>query len=289
MGIIDGMSPEEAAVVFGLASAISWGAGDFSGGLASKRTNVYVVIVVSQIFGLMMLAAMAFLRGEPLPGAGALLLGAVAGLAGAMGLVALYRGLATSHMGVVAPLTAVVAAGLPVVVGVLLEGAPGALQLLGFACALGGVWFISRDGRGTPATLRALYLPLFAGLGFGLFFILIDRVSEEAIFWPLVAARLSSITFLSLRIALGRAGDGHQRLSRQHLPLILLTGLLETGGNVFFALASAAGRLDIASILASLYPAATVFLAWAVLKEQLAPRQWAGVVAVLASVLLITV
>lgn len=283
------MSPEEAAVLFGLASAISWGAGDFSGGLASKRTNVYVVIVVSQIFGVTMLVAMALLQGEPLPGAGALLVGAVAGLAGAVGLVALYRGLANSHMGVVAPLTAVVAAGLPVMIGILLEGAPGALRLLGFVFALGGVWFISRDGQGNPVTLRMLYLPLFAGLGFGLFFILIDRVSEEAIFWPLVAARLSSITFLSLRIFLGSAAGGYVRPSRQRLPLILLTGLLETGGNVFFALASAAGRLDIASILASLYPAATVFLAWAVLKEQLAPRQWAGVAAVLASIILITV
>lgn len=120
MSIIDGMSPEEAAVLFGLASAISWGAGDFSGGLASKRTNVYVVIVVSQIFGVTMLVAMALLGGEPLPGTAALLVGAVAGLAGAVGLVALYRGLANSHMGVVAPLTAVVAAGLPVVAGILL-------------------------------------------------------------------------------------------------------------------------------------------------------------------------
>ena len=133
------MSPEAAAVVFGLASAISWGAGDFSGGVASKRTNVYLVIVISQIFGVMMLAALALLRGEPLPDADALLLGAAAGLAGAVGLVALYRGLATSHMGVVAPLTAVVAAGLPVVVGALIEGTPGVIQLLGFGCALAGV------------------------------------------------------------------------------------------------------------------------------------------------------
>lgn len=281
------MKPE-AAIVFGLASAVSWGAGDFSGGVASRRTNVYVVIVVSQIFGVMILAAMALLQREPLPPANALLFGAAAGLAGAVGLVALYRGLATGRMGVVAPLTAVVAAGVPVVVSALLEGAPGTLQLLGFACALSGVWLISRDGRGKQLTLRALSLPLFAGLGFSLFFILIDRVSERAIFWPLVAARLASISFLSLRIALASAAGGLKRPARQHLPLIALTGLLETGGNVFFALASAAGRLDVTSILASLYPAATVFLAWAVLKERLARRQWAGVGAVLAAIVLIT-
>lgn len=281
------MKPE-AAIVFGLASAVSWGAGDFSGGVASRRSNVYVVIVVSQIFGVMILAAMALLQREPLPPANALLFGAAAGLAGAVGLVALYRGLATGRMGVVAPLTAVVAAGVPVVVSALLEGAPGTLQLLGFACALSGVWLISRDGRGKQLTLRALSLPLFAGLGFSLFFILIDRVSERAIFWPLVAARLASISFLSLRIALASAAGGLKRPARQHLPLIALTGLLETGGNVFFALASAAGRLDVTSILASLYPAATVFLAWAVLKERLARRQWAGVGAVLAAIVLIT-
>ena len=278
------MNPEGAAIVFGLASAVSWGAGDFSGGLASKRQDVTVVIVISQVFGVIMLAALALLWREALPPFQYLFYGALAGIAGALGLAALYRGLATAHMGLVAPLTAVIAAGLPVLVGALSVGLPGKQQLIGFALAFAGIWAISRQGYGVRLAPRALTLPLLAGAGFGLFFILIDRVSESAVFWPLVAARLSSMAFLSLAF-LRRRAKIRQPLN---LPLLALTGVLEAGGNIFFALASASGRLDIAAVLASLYPAATVFLAWLVLRERLSPRQWMGIVATLAAIILIT-
>lgn len=278
------MNPEVAAIVFGLASAASWGAGDFGGGLASKRQDVTVVIVVSQVFGVIMLAALALLWGEGVPPLHYLFYGALAGIAGALGLAALYRGLATEHMGIIAPLTAVVAAGLPVLVGALSVGLPGNQQLVGFVFAFAGIWIVSQQGQGIRLAPQALTLPLLAGAGFGLFFILIDQVSESAVFWPLVAARLSSMALLSL-VLLRRRARIRQPLN---LPLLALTGVLEAGGNIFFALASASGRLDIAAVLASLYPAATVFLAWLVLRERLLPRQWMGIVAMLAAIILIT-
>lgn len=280
------MNPEAAAIFFGLASAASWGAGDFSGGLASKRQSTAVVIVVSQLFGVIILVGLALLWQESVPAARGLLYGALAGIAGAFGLVALYRGLATGQMGVVAPLTAVIAAGLPVLFGILSAGLPAAQQLLGFAFAFAGIWTISRNGPAGAVALRDLLLPLFAGAGFGLFFIFIDQVSEEAVYWPLVAARLASMTMLSLFL-LGRRRATKRR--PLNLPLLALTGALEAGGNVFFALASASGRLDIAAVLGSLYPASTVFLAWLILKERLSGRQWAGIAAVLAAIVLITV
>lgn len=285
------MNPEAAAIVFGLASAASWGAGDFSGGLATKRNDVYVVIVVSQLFGVALLTALALLWRESVPGAPQLLTGALAGVAGAVGLVALYRGLATGHMGVVAPLTAVVAGGLPVVISLLNSGLPGVQQLAGFAFAFAGIWTISRNGPGAAIAWRTLLLALLAGVGFGLFFVFIDQVSDQAVFWPLVAARLASISILSLIIAsrrVGRRAKGATTPAALNLPLLALTGLLEAGGNVFFALATASGRLDIAAVLSSLYPAMTVFLAWLVLKEQLSGRQWLGIAATLAAILLIT-
>lgn len=278
------MNPEVAAIVFGLASAASWGAGDFSGGLASKRQDVTVVIVVSQVFGVIMLAALALLWQEAVPSLQHLFYGALAGIAGALGLSALYRGLATEHMGIIAPLTAVIAAGLPVLVSLFNVGLPGNQQLIGFAFAFAGIWLISQQGNGLRLAPRALTLPLLAGAGFGLFFILIDQVSESAVFWPLVAARLSSMALLSL-VLLRRRARVRQPLN---LPLLALTGVLEAGGNIFFALASASGRLDIAAVLASLYPAITVFLAWLVLEERLSPRQWMGIVATMASIILIT-
>ncbi len=281
------MNPETAAIIFGLASAASWGAGDFSGGLATKRNDVFVVIVISQLFGVVLLAALALLWQEAMPPASHLLTGALAGLAGALGLVALYRGLAANNMGLVAPLTAVVAAGLPVAVSLLSSGLPQPQKLLGFAFAFAGIWTISRSGNGGAIALRTLALPLLAGAGFGLFFILIDRVSADAVFWPLVAARLASIIVLSL-IIWQRRGRQEAAGAALNLPLLALTGILEAGGNVFFAVASASGRLDIAAVLASLYPATTVFLAWLVLKERLSGRQWLGIGATLAAIVLIT-
>lgn len=287
------MSTELLAIVFGLAAALGWGAGDFSGGLASRRGDVYVVILISQLFSFVLLILLALFWGESIPAGGDLLTGGVAGIIGAIGLVTLYRALATTAMGLVAPVTAVVAAALPVVVAAFTEGLPAPHHFLGFAAALAGVWFISQGSNqtaGRSVRLRDLLLPLFSGATFGLFFILIDQVSDRAVYWPLVAARIASITLISATILANprrmRPTDGAPPLSRQ-LPLIVLTGVLETAGNVFFALATSAGRLDIASVLASLYPAGTVLLAWLVLKERLAPQQWAGVGASLLAIVLI--
>ena len=288
------MSTELLAVVFGLSAALAWGAGDFSGGLASRRGDVYVVILISQLFSFGLLVLLALFSGEAVPAGGDLLVGAMAGIVGAIGLVMFYRALATAPMGLVAPVTAAVSAALPVVVAAFTEGLPAPHHFFGFAIALAGVWFISRGSErvtGRAVRPRDLLLPLFSGATFSLFFILIDQVSDRAVYWPLVAARIASMTLIAATILANprrkRPPAGAPPLSRQ-LPLLVLVGVLETGGNVFFALATSAGRLDIASVLASLYPAGTVLLAWLVLKEQLAPRQWAGVGASLLAIVLIT-
>ncbi len=272
------------SVVFGLASAAAWGAGDFSGGLASKRTSVYGVVIASQVVGIILLFALALIFAGPLPTPTELLWGGAAGMAGAIGLIALYRALATGQMGVAAPVSAVLAAGVPVVFGALIEGLPGGWQMAGFGLALIAVWFISR-ADGVTLRLRALGLPLVAGLGFGAFFVLIDQASATSILWPVVAARAASISTL-----IGVAGLARQPAwpERRHLPLVALSGMLDAGGNAFFMLAAQAGRLDVASVLSSLYPASTVGLAWLILKERLTRAQLVGIVAALAAIILIT-
>jgi drug/metabolite transporter (DMT)-like permease len=201
-----------------------------------------------------------------------------------LGLVALYTSLAGGRMGIVAPMTAVVTAFFPVIVGIINEGFPSTWQLLGFGIALIAVWFLSRDGSGAAIQARELSLPIAAGLGFGLFFIFIDRVSDSAILWPLVAARIASISMLVVFVTTRRQGKVP---ARNQLFIIFLAGILDTGGNAFFALATRLGRLDISAVLSSLYPAATVLLAWFILKERLVLQQWVGVVAALAALVLI--
>jgi drug/metabolite transporter (DMT)-like permease len=269
--------------VLGLASAASWGSGDFSGGLATRRSNVYGVVVVSQAVGLVLLVALALLLREPMPPPGILAWAAAAGVAGTGGLVALYSGLAAGPMGVVAPVAAVITAALPVVFGALFEGLPSAASLAGFGLAFVAVWLVSDSGRGRALRVRDLALPLAAGVGFGFFLILIGHTSDVALFWPLVVARVVSLTALGI-LALGRRAP---MPAAALMPLVALTGVFDTGGNAFYALAAGVGRLDAAAVLGSLYPAATVLLARAILKERISIRQWLGLGVALVAVLLI--
>lgn len=278
------ISSEILAITYGLSSAVIWGAGDFSGGFATKRNNVYSVIIGSQLVGGTLLIGLALFLTEKIPSLDNLLWGGIAGISGAVGLVALYNGLAYGRMGIVAPVSAVVTAALPVIVGLFREGLPAFSQLLGFGIAIISVWFLSRSGDNAKIQMRELYLPVMAGLGFGLFFILIDRVSENAILWPLAAARIASISLMSIFITVRQQGE---MPTRNHLPIIALVGIFDTGGNTFFALATRVGRLDISAVLGSLYPAATILLAWLILKERLMPQQWVGVIAALGALILI--
>jgi drug/metabolite transporter (DMT)-like permease len=276
--------PEFSTIAFGFASAASWGAGDFCGGLATKRSNVYSVVILSQFIGAILLVILAILFAEKIPSIEDLILGGMAGLSGAVGLVALYRGLAGSQMGTVAPVAAVVSTGVPVTFGVFLEGLPASQQLGGFALAFIGVWFISRNGGGFQFQTNDLWLPVLAGLAFGVFFILIDRVSETTIFWPLVAARITSLTMLLL-VASRKNVKVLPKFNE--LPIITFSGVFDSGGNAFFALAAQSGRLDIAAVLSSFYAAFTVIFAWIILKEKLERLQWIGVAAALGAVVLI--
>ena len=274
---------EFAAVVFGLASALSWGAGDFSGGLATKRAPVFGVLTIGHGVGLLLLILLALIWGEPIPSVTDLGWGLVAGLAGAVGLASLYSALAVGQMGMVAPLSAVLTAALPALFGAFTEGMPGALKLVGFGLALVGIWLVA--GTGAPGGTRdGLGLAVLAGCAFGIFFILMHRAGASAVFWPLVAARVGSLS-LVLPIALGRRQL--VRPDRRLLVAVVLSGALDVAGNAFFVLAGQAGRLDVAAILASLYPASTVLLASLLLGERVMRVQLIGIVAALAAIALI--
>jgi len=277
------MDPNLGAVGYGLASALSWGAGDFSGGFASRRSPVLGVLAFGQAIGVSLIVAFAVLGREPMPAPAALAWSVGAGAAGAVGLAALYRGLAVGRMGVVAPVSAILSAALPVLWGVFAEGLPGPVRLAGFGLALAGIWLVA--GAGQPGEGRAgLGLALVAGCGFGGFLVLMDRGAQGGTFWPLAAARGTSLV-LALAAAIASRRPWAPALPA--LPVVFLSGALDAGGNAFFVLASQTGRLDVAAILSSMYPASTVLLAALLLRERVSRPQGVGIAAVLSAIVLI--
>ncbi len=273
------------AITYGLASAASWGTGDFSGGFVTKTSSVLGVVLIGNIAGVAFLVLSALWMGSPIPGVDSLVAGALAGICSVFGLAALYKGLACGSMGVVAPVAAVIMALIPVIFGTVIEGIPSNLKLTGFFIAFAAIWMLSAPEKSMKIEYRELRLPVAAGLCFGLALIFIDRAAEEAVLWPVAAAKSMGTVVLLTLIFISHTGDIP---AKRKFPMAALAGILETTGNILYALASQIGRLDISAVLASMYPGMTVMLAWLFLKESISRRQWVGVIAALAAIALIS-
>jgi drug/metabolite transporter (DMT)-like permease len=276
------------AVVLALGSAVVYGASDFLGGLASRRASVFGVVALSQLGGLVALLALLPWLGGPVTTAD-LGWGAAAGLVGATGLVVFFRALSRGVMSVIAPVTAVTAAAVPVLAGLLSGNRIGPWAGAGILLALIAVVLVSAEGGLTslrsarPASLTA---PLVAGTAFGLFFVLLDRTSAVAGLTPLVAARLASVLLV---VVVALAGRQPLRVSRAALPLVLTSGVGDMTANALFLLATQQdGQLAITGVLASLYPVSTVVLAQGLLRERLVGAQLGGLGAAVTAVVLIT-
>ncbi len=273
-----------------LTSAFVWGSGDFTGGYATRRSSEYHVLALSALSGIVLLVALVLVQHESWPSLNDSIWAALGGTSGALGIACLYRALSMGHAASVAPTTAVISAGLPVIVGAFLAGLPNVFQLAGFAVAVPALWLVSASSPapGQPVKRLAgseLALALLAGVGFGGFFVFVGLIGPGHVYTPLVIAR--SLTLLTgLLLIVGR------RLPLPALtgnPVALLAGVLDAGGNIFYILARQYTRLDVAAVLASLYPAATVVLAWLILKEHISRRQWLGAVLCVVAVMLIAV
>ena len=273
------------AVTYGLCSAVSWGMADFSGGFATRRNNVFAVVILSQIIAGVLLLMVTLALTEGLPAYPQLIWGGVAGIAGAVGIMALYIGLARGRMGIVSSIAAVVTAVIPIMFAFFNEGLPPITKLIGFGFAFVAVWFLTRPEGHTIMQRDEWLFPLLAGIGFGVFFICIDHVSQSAILLPLVAVRVTSILTVLCLVLIRQKIEWP---GVKEMPMIAFIGIGDTAGNVFFALATRLGRLDIAAVVASLYPAVTVLLAWFILKERLMLRQWIGVATALCALVLIS-
>jgi drug/metabolite transporter (DMT)-like permease len=272
-----------ATVVLSLLAATCWGAGDFNGGLLSRRIGALTVLLGVEAIALAAAAIALAASGARVPGTAALAWGLGAGAAGAVGLVLLYRAMALGQISVVAPISAC-GAGLPVLVGLASGEDPGAAALAGIAIALVGCVLVAREqGAGNGNGQGAVGLALLATVGIGIYLLGMDRATEEAaIWWPLLLSRVGSFG-VALTATLVRRGP---LPAAADVPALALVGLADFGGSALYTAASAQGLLTLAAVLAALYPVVSVLLARGLLGERLTRPQLAGIALALSGVCL---
>ena len=275
------------AAAGGLLAAASWGAGDFGGGLATKRLPVFIALLGAQVVGLLGALLAAFLLGETVPAPADAMWAVAAAVFGSLGLAGLYRALADGRMGIVAPITGVLTAAIPVAVGIATAGLPTPVRLAGFGLAIVAIVLVSLADDGTTGR-DGILLAIGAGVAFGLYGTCVGQV-QEGVFAPLVVSRATSSALVLLIVLAGRTPiRGSFRGSSRLLGLVVLVGLLDLAGNASFLVAAQAGGLALAAVLGSLYPVATVVLAAAVLGESIGRVHAAGIaLAAFAAILIV--
>lgn len=269
-----------------LAASLCWGFGDFIGGSKSRVLPVLVVLVCSQLVGLVWIGGVALIAHDPAPGTREIVLAAASAVAGTAGLVCFFRAIAIGKMSLVVPIAAT-AAVVPVIVGIASGDRPGPLQLVGMVVALAGAVMASREPgeEGERGSLAAgVLLAALSALLIGFFFLAIDGASDGGAVWASLVNRITSVTLLVATVAVVRPAVGPVR---EHVPALALAGTLDVSANLLFASASTEGLISLVSVAGSLYPVITVLLARVVLKEQVHRIQEAGVIAALGGVVLI--
>ena len=283
-----------------LAAALLWGGGDFSGGMSVKRAGGTMnaalrVILLSHAVSLGILLVVVWLRGDAFPHGAPLVWGLVAGATAGIALACFYVALSRGAMGASAALSGLLAAAIPAAVSGASEGSPGVLRLVGFLVAGAAIWLIAAgpNPEATPADRGTVWLAVAGGVGFGIYFVALKFAGRAGLIWPLATARMGSLTVCSLLVGgmslRTAAGDKMVRLTRATVVWALVAVLLDTSGNLLFVAATRAGRLDVAAVLASLYPASTILLAAWTLHERPTPRQGLGMAVAVAAVVMITV
>ncbi|RYP81356.1 DMT family transporter [Nocardioides guangzhouensis] len=262
-------------VLLALAGAVFYGLSDFVGGLASRRTSAWSVAFLAALGGAVFVLVAGVVRGGDPTGTD-FAWGLLAGVGNGFGTAFLYRGLAGGRMGVVAPISAVGAALVPVAVGLVTGERPSALVWVGILAAVPGIWFVSQEPEmDVPGARGGVLDGVLAGLGFGVLFAALGQIPESAGLYPLALNQaVGAVAIVLVALAL--------RVSwvPREAPALwgLLCGALGACATVAFLLATQAGALTVAAVLASLYPAVTILLAAVVLKEPVHRAQAVGLV-----------
>lgn len=262
------------AALLAALAALVWGSGDFCGGKASQRVPPLPVTVLSQLAGLVPLGVLLAVAGGGHPRAADWAWSVGAGMAGFLGILLLYRGLSMGAMAVFAPITAMTAAVVPLVVGLVFDRTPSTTALIGAVCAVVAIGLISAvPGGRTRASRTVVLLALASGAMFGAFFALLGQVRTGAGAWPLLGLRLGS---LGLGLLVVARTSTSLRITGTPLRLALAAGVLDISANGLYLAAAVTGVLSVVAPIAALYPVSTVLLALVVDRERVRAVQVAG-------------
>ncbi|MBU6347691.1 MAG: DMT family transporter [Actinomycetales bacterium] len=274
------------ALLLALFSSIVWGTSDFLAGRMSRNFPPVAVLGGSQVFGLILALGFAITTGHwDLSDATAIKWGIGAGLLGLFGLMAFYSALATGLMGIVSPISSIGVI-IPLAIGLIRGDQPTGIQYIGILIAITGVVLASGPELSNKTSSKPVILALIAAATFGSCVFCMaqgGRAGNPAM--TIATMRMCQVSILVISAIVLRNIGG---LKRQNIPMLIAIGVTDASANILFAFAAADGLLSIISVLGSLFPVMTVFLAWAILKERLMPIQYVGAACTILGVVAIT-
>lgn len=274
-------------IILALGAASVYGIADYCGGRASRTVAPMVVTFVGQCGGFAFLLAITLASNAILPPLSDWIWGGIAGFIGAAGLLAFYRAMGSGYMTVVAPVSAVTATAIPVIVGLATGERPGVLALLGIPVAVVAIALVSDvmgpDHRRAPRIV--LVMAFVGGCAFGSLFVILGHTNSDGGLWPVVAMRFTSIPFMFVVMKFRR-----QTISsaRPRLAVILASGILDSAANGLYLLAVRQGLMSIVATINSFYPASTLLLATRIDKEKVHRSQAVGLLLAGASLAMIS-
>jgi drug/metabolite transporter (DMT)-like permease len=278
----------------GLAASAFWGASDFLGGVATRKVHVLLVVTVAHGLSLGLLLLIAFATHSAPPPARFALMGLCAGAFGGVALMLYYQALSLGEMGLTTALTGLLTAIVPVVYAFFTEGSPKSSQLAGFVIAAAAIALIAYAPAGMPRPL-ALGLATLSGLGFGVFLVVLKVGSTHGLLWQLIFSRAASASLASAiliwtLVRPHRDAATWRQQAREHRFFWIagFAGVLEATGSLLYMRSATQGRLDVAAVLASLYPVVTIILAAWFLKERTTSSQALGMALALGAVVLVS-
>ncbi|HEY0703348.1 MAG TPA: DMT family transporter [Candidatus Acidoferrales bacterium] len=291
-------------VALGLMGAFCWGSADFAARFSSRRIGAYRALFFMQFFGLVLLSAWlkftgGFSRGVA-PGWQPWAMAAFAGLLNVAGSLALYHAFEVGTLSIVGPVSSCYPA-LTVVLSLLSgehihqrRGVGLAVTLLGVLLASTSVSSLQKNGAGDGVELPAarwskgVGSAIGAALCFGIMFWFLGFLVLPAVGAPISVWVIRLTSIVSLGLVAAPAGQSLALPRGMVWWALFAAGILDTSAFLANNAGMQLGPVSVVSVLASLYGAFTVLLAWIFLRERLEISQWFGIALIFAGIVLVS-